>query len=56
MTKQKLLVEIEKRRKAIGLERDRLNNLISDATDLLETCQEAEEALESAGEALSRCA
>lgn len=54
MTNRKMVSEIEKRMKAIGKERDRLDNLISEIESLREDCAEAWDNLQDARDALSR--
>ena len=44
---------LDKRMTAIGIERDRLDDAISDATSLLDDCDEAKEHLQRARDALS---
>jgi DNA-binding ferritin-like protein len=49
-----LLKRISDAQKNIAAERDKLRELIEDATDLAETCDEAHDALENAADALSK--
>ncbi len=51
-----LIKTLEKRRTAIGVERDKLRDLISDVEDLAETCDRAYDDLQNAIQALSELA
>lgn len=44
---------LEKQMTAIGVERDKLDDLISEASELLEDCNEAKDNLQRARDALS---
>jgi hypothetical protein len=48
--------ELEKRRDAIGLERDKLRDMLSDVMDLEEACEEAYNSLNDAIDKLSELA
>jgi septal ring factor EnvC (AmiA/AmiB activator) len=48
------LSQIAKRQEAVGKERDKLDDLISDLQSLKEDCEEAHDALQAARDALSR--
>jgi hypothetical protein len=48
-----IIKQIEKRRDAVGMERDRLDALIGELTDLKENCEEAWDDLQRARDALS---
>jgi len=50
---KKLQKEIAKRMAAVAIERDKLDEVISDATDLREDCDEAWDHLQRARDALS---
>lgn len=54
MTKDSLLGKIKAHMKVIGKERDALRALVEDAEEVLTSCNEAYESLESAVELLSR--
>ena len=49
-------LQLRRRLKAVGLERDRLRELISEYEDLASTCDEAVEALQDAINSLSKYA
>lgn len=46
--------QIDKRKEAVGKERDKLDDLIGDLQSLKEDCDEAYDALQTARDALSR--
>lgn len=46
--------QIDRRKEAVGLERDKLDDLIGDLQTLKEDCDEAYDALQTARDALSR--
>lgn len=50
----KTIAQIAARQKAVGLERDKLDNLIDELRSLREDCDEAYDALQTARDALSR--
>lgn len=56
MSYKKMINELEKRRLAIGKERDRLCELQDEAYNLLNSLEDADENLQSAIDALSRFA
>lgn len=51
-----LVAKLEVRRKAIGVERDKLRDIISEYEELIDSCDRAEEHIECAVEALSEFA
>ena len=53
MTYKKMIREIEKRREAVGKERDKLDELIDELSALRESCDSAWHDLRSAVDALS---
>ena len=50
------IVQLEKRRDAIGAERDKLREIVEECEGLEDTCNRAHEALEQAIDALSELA
>ena len=48
-----MIKEIEKRMVAVGKERDKIDEIIGNATDLKESCERAYDALQEARDALS---
>lgn len=54
MTYKKMIVELEKRRTAIGKERDRLLDLQGEVDNLLDSLESADDSLQSAIDALSQ--
>lgn len=56
MNIKKLIKELNARKKAIGKERDRLRNIISEFEDLENVCEVAFQDIESAIETLSELA
>jgi len=53
MTPKKLITEVEKYKTRIAKQRDGLRELISEAEELIESCERGDEALETALDALS---
>lgn len=51
---EKLILQLERREKAITKERDRLDNLIERCVDLKECCEDAACSIDDARDALSR--
>lgn len=56
MNVKRLMATLEKRRVAIGAERDKLRDIISEYLDLAETCERAADDLQNAIDALSELA
>ena len=56
MNVKKIKDQLEERRVAVGVERDKLRALISEVEDLAETCERAHDALQEAIYALSELA
>lgn len=54
MTTKRIIAQLEKRMKAVAVERDRLRDLEDEVGALRETCSEAYDSLERAIDALSQ--
>jgi hypothetical protein len=54
MTAKKLAKEIERHKKAIGIHRDALRDLVADAEEIINDSHDAVDALEQAIDVLSR--
>ena len=56
MNTKQFVKQLEKRRAAIGVERDKLRKLVGEYTDLIDSCERADENISSAIDALSELA